>query len=175
MRIETFVGAGLALILLAGCEPPIPESGPQGAAFETPAQYAARREAQLTGRPQPLQPEATIRPPAPADASEAAEIANATRAVLRPQAEAATAPTRVASAPQAAPAPTSATPPGTSAPLDLDRNNPEISREQDFEAVSAARSIEADAARVNAARQQYQLVRPTELQRPDEDAPNIVA
>ncbi len=60
-------------------------------------------------------------------------------------------------------------------PVTLDRDNPTISREQDFDAVSAERGIAADAARLEAARQQYQLVTPTELQRPDSTGPNIFA
>ena len=53
-------------------------------------------------------------------------------------------------------------------------DNPQLSREQDFEAVSAERDIQADAAHIAAARQQYQLVTPQELQRPDGDGPSII-
>jgi hypothetical protein len=61
------------------------------------------------------------------------------------------------------------------AAADLDRDNPNISTEQDFAAVSQQRDIEADAARLEAARAQYQVVAPTELQRPEDGGPNIIA
>ncbi|WGH77822.1 hypothetical protein [Jannaschia ovalis] len=189
MRIPSLIGAGLALTLLAACEPPVPESAPRGAGFETPAQYAARREAMLRGTPAPLRPEQTVLPPTTPPASEAQQIASATRAVLQPGtaparppasqpisiAPAQVPPAQVAAAAPAPLPPAATAPAGTSAPLDLDRDNPNISREQDFAAVSAARSIEDDAARVRAARQQYQIVRPTQLQRPEDGRPNIVA
>ncbi|MGB3554334.1 MAG: hypothetical protein WBA25_06820 [Jannaschia sp.] len=58
---------------------------------------------------------------------------------------------------------------------DLDRDNPAISREQDFDAVSAQRGIEDDAERLRVARQQYRLIQPTELQRPADEGPNVIA
>ncbi|MFO6464039.1 hypothetical protein ACK8OR_06585 [Jannaschia sp. KMU-145] len=181
MRVHFLIAALGAVLTLSACEPPVPESGVGGAAFETPEQYAARREAQLRGTPAPIAPATTVRPPdtpvavlgpqattlpapAPGTTSEAAQIASQTRAVLG-------APPATSAAPAPLPGPaTAAVNPG-----ELDRDNPNISREQDFAAVSAERSIEDDAARVRAARQQYQLVQPTELQRPNDSAPNIIA
>lgn len=60
------------------------------------------------------------------------------------------------------------------ATLGVSLNNPGLSSEQDFDAVAAERDIAADAERLAAARQQYQLVTPTELQRPDDTGPNII-
>ena len=51
----------------------------------------------------------------------------------------------------------------------------ELSQEQDFGVVSAQRGIEEDAARIAAARQQYELVTPTDIERPDQTGPNIIA
>ncbi|GIT90755.1 hypothetical protein JANAI62_12100 [Jannaschia pagri] len=190
---STFVPA-IALLALAACEPAIPESGPRGAGFDTPDQYAQRREAELrTGvrAPQTVRPPATPAAesaPAPAPVSEAQQLANETRQVLG-------APTQAPQPPAPAPLPTAATTtttlpapaplpsaapvpapaPTTTAAVDLSRDNPGLSQEQDFGVVSAQRTIEDDAARVNAARQQYQLVRPTELQRPNDNGPNIIA
>jgi len=56
----------------------------------------------------------------------------------------------------------------------LNRNNPELSQEQDFEVVAAERDIAADAARIAAARQQFQLVRPKELEQVGDTGPNII-
>ncbi|WP_139212290.1 hypothetical protein [Jannaschia pohangensis] len=177
--------AGLALVLLAACEPPLPDSGSRGAGFDTPAQVAQRREAELRSARAVRQP-TTIRPPATpptppgaivpgapaplptplaAPQTEAERLASETRAALGQSA---------AAAPTAAPAPLPQSATSASAP-DLDRDNPNLSREQDFAAVSAQRDIEADAERLRAARQQYQLVQPTELQRPDSTGPNIFA
>ncbi|CTQ48722.1 hypothetical protein [Jannaschia donghaensis] len=188
--IKISLGLGAA-ILLAACAPPLPDSGSRGAGFDTPDQVIARREAQLTGRT-PLQPPATVQAPPPgtvvaaapgqqtlpfpAPSSEAEDLANQTRAALgRPAAplpSGGSAPLASSGAP--APLPT-ATATGTPQDLNLDRDNPTISSEQDFAAVSAQRDIAADAERLRAARQQYQLVTPTELQRPDSTGPNIFA
>ncbi|WP_371157363.1 hypothetical protein [Jannaschia sp. 2305UL9-9] len=174
----------LAAMTLAACDPPVPDSGAQGAGFETPDQYAQRREAELsTGVRAPQ----AVRPPA----TEAEELASQTRAILgggstsTPATTAAPAPVATATIGTPAPLPTiadpatltTATATATVDPsaVDLSRDNPTLSREQDFGAVSAERSIQDDAARVNAARQQYQLVQPTELERPNDNGPNIIA
>lgn len=175
-----------ALLALTACAPPIPDSGaPRGAGFDSPAEVNARREAALqratptpsqTILPPPTRPTVQWEPvaptndqvvtgplapaPGPADSTEAADIAAQTRAVLG-QTESVGAP---------APLPSQATAVG-----DLDRDNPNISREQDFEVVSQQRGIEADAERLRIARQQYQLVTPVELQRPNDNGPNIIA
>lgn len=177
MRTSNILLSLMALPLLVACAPPLPDSGARGAGFDTPAQVAQRREAQLTGT-SPLQPSATIQPPSPGTVlaggpqpqqplgprSEAQELADQTRAALGRPVDVAT---------TAAPAPL----PGATGPAGaaLDRDNPSISSEQDFAAVSAERGIAADAERLRAARQQYQLVTPTELQRPESTGPNIFA
>lgn len=174
-----------ALTVLAACSPPVPDSGARGAGFDTPSQVAQRREAQLTGQT-PLQAPVTVRAPAPGTVvagatqpiqSEAQVLANETRAALgRPAAPATPISTPVpAPFPTAAPAPLPTAVASGAPAADLDRDNPTISSEQDFDAVSAQRDIQADAERLRAARQQYQLVTPTELQRPDSTGPNIFA
>lgn len=62
----------------------------------------------------------------------------------------------------------------TPVPQQTGPNNPNLSSEQDFDAVSAERDIQQDAARIAEARQQYQLVTPVDVQRPDETGPNII-
>ncbi|PWJ17025.1 hypothetical protein [Jannaschia seohaensis] len=188
MRVRPVLATLAALTVLAACEPPIPDSGAvvRGPGFETPAQIAAR-EAAL--RRNPLTPAQTVLPPdsppgssavvvsgRTMPASEAEQLAADTRAVLgvpAPQAPV-TVPSQTAEAPEPLPAP-APLPDTATAAVELDRDNPGLSREQDFAAVAAQRSIEADAARVNAARQQFQVVQPRELERPDEVGPNIVS
>lgn len=174
MRLKiTFVPA-LAVLALAACEPPVPDSGARGAGFETPDQFAQRREAELTTG---IRAPQTILPPTTVPATEAEQLASETRAILGGGGTAAPAPVQTASLGDPEPLPTAAQPPASVNPaaLELNRDNPALSREQDFGAVSAERSIQDDAARVSAARQQYQLVQPTELERPDDNGPNIIA
>ncbi|SDY63499.1 hypothetical protein SAMN05444004_102197 [Jannaschia faecimaris] len=184
MQTTTMIIRGLgglaSVVLLAACQPTVPDSGARGAGFDSPSQVAQRREALLRGQT-PLRPSATVRPPAPGSvfagtsttqpapaASEAEDLANQTRIALgRPTTDSATG----AGGPAALPDSSQT----SAADLNLDRDNPTISSEQDFAAVSAQRDIEADAERLRAARQQYQLVTPTELQRPDSTGPNIFA
>ncbi len=178
MRTITSVTALSTVLLLAACQPPLPDSG-------GPTQL---RDAQLSGQA-PLRVQPAILPPATppgstqisqAPLSEAQVLANETRAALgQPPLALPNNPVELQSgfgnaglAPLPAPLPQVSG--GAPAPT-LDRDNPTISSEQDFAAVSARRDIEADAARLEAARQQYQLVTPTELQRPGETGPNIFA
>lgn len=195
MTLRLACGAS-ALILLAACEPSVPDSGARGVGFDSPAQVQQRRDAQLRGET-PLRVPPTVQAPAPGTivpgtvatapvppVSEAERLANETRAALgrtpAPTAPPVPAPLPTTQPPAplpttAAPAPLPTAPATAPADLNLDRDNPEISSEQDFDAVSAQRGIEADAERLRAARQQFQLVTPTELQRPDSTGPNIFA
>lgn len=163
----------LAVLVLAACEPPLPDSGPRGAGFDTPEQIAARREAQLRGV-NPLQPSATVRPaidpvisgpapfpPAGRAPTEAEILANETRAALGRPAIGSTFPAGGPVTRQAA--------------ADLDRDNPEISQEQEFGVVAAERDIAADAERLRAARAQFEVVTPRELERPNDAGGNIFA
>ncbi|MEM8849762.1 MAG: hypothetical protein AAGE03_06975 [Pseudomonadota bacterium] len=175
-----------ALLALAACDPQVPDSGPRGAGFDSPAEVAARREAALA---QPTRtPAQTIRPPATPPSPPPAQQAPLPATVGAPaplpaaaqtattEAEDIAAQTRAALGQPPADAPDLPAPlPTQVATADLDRDNPEISREQDFAVVSQQRDIEADAERLRAARQQYQLVTPTELQRPNDNGPNIIA
>ncbi|MGB3408042.1 MAG: hypothetical protein WBA67_11165 [Jannaschia sp.] len=185
MRARFLLPCLVVMSAMAACAPPLPESGAPGIGFETPDQYAARREAQLTTG---VRTPPTVRPPAtppagalspqintaavtPPPASEAEQLASETRAILGSPAPL---PTSGAPLPDAA-ASTPFESPVNTAAVDLSRDNPGISQEQDFGAVSAERTIQDDAARVNAARQQYQIVQPTELERPQDNGPNIIA
>lgn len=133
----------LGALALAACEPAIPDSG---VGFGNYDDYQARQEAAANAaraRGKPPPSQTTIVPPPP-------------DAIKSAIAEAQTEPT-----PPAAPGP------------QITLNNPGISQEQDFDTVSQQRDIAADAERLAAARQQYQLVTPTELQRPGDTGPNI--
>lgn len=177
MRAIPFIPALVAAVVLAACAPPPPGSTDRGAGFETPEQYAARRDAELSGGfRQPV----IVAPPFPQ--TEAERLALDTRAAIGAPRGAVTnaieipgpgGPTPVFGSP--APLPGSIAAGVPVATPDLDRDNPSLSREQDFGAVSAERSIQDDAARVDAARQQYQIVQPTELERPADDGPNIIS
>ena len=160
-----------ALTLIVACAPPIPDSATRGAGFDTPAQLAQRREAQLTGRA-PLQPGFDGGSPISAPYALGPGMGAPTPVAPMSEAEALAQQTRAALGQPMAPAPL---PVATGAAIALDRDNPSISREQDFAAVSAQRDIAADAERLRIARQQYQLVPPTQLERPDSTGPNIFA
>ncbi|CUH07074.1 hypothetical protein JSE7799_00003 [Jannaschia seosinensis] len=166
MRTMRTILAATAALSLAACEPPLPNSTMAGPVVTTPAQAAAAREAQLTGRMTELENGAMPRP-RPIDTSgpsstqnEAERLAEETRAALG-----------IGGTPPPLPTPLETSPP------ELDRNNPSISQEQDFAAVSAERDIEADAERLRAARERYRVVRPEELEleRPADTGPNIFA
>ncbi|NNK78701.1 MAG: hypothetical protein HKP40_08320 [Litoreibacter sp.] len=130
---------GVALVVLAGCAQPVPDSGvQQGVGFGSYDQYIAEQQA----RDEALQTlnEETVRPP------EDIEIASAELTGA-----AAVAALENTSTEAVVPAP--------------DLNNPDISDEQDFEAVSTRQTIESDAERLKAQRQQYQLIEPTAVPR----------
>ena len=189
-----FLAMGGIVATLSACEPPVPSSAPRGVGFDTPEAYARQREAQLRGAPQVIAPPPGPDPvlvsdagPAPAPsvvgtaapaqvaatplapAGEAERLAAETRAALgQPVADPAATPATLG-----APVETAAAP--TTAPVALDRDNPDISSEQDFGAVTGERSIAQDAARLESARSQYQVVTPSELVRPDDGGPSIIA
>lgn len=148
----------LLALALAACTP-APYADVRGPGFDTPEQAAARRDAMLAGA-SPLQPFPT----------EAEAIAADARAALGQPGAGSVFPPPFD--PVGAPGPVT---PVAVATLDLDRDNPSISREQDFAAVSAERDIAADAERLRVAREQYQVVAPTTLERPADVGPNIFA
>ena len=151
--MRSFIGLAAVLTAAVACAPKIPDSA-EGVGFgdyeSYRAQIAASDRAVVASTPQAVQP-----PPRTASATTATSTV-ATAPITAPGTEVATAGLG-----------------STAGPL-LSRNNPGISSEQDFDAVSAERDIAADAARITAARQQYQLVTPTELQRPGDTGPNII-
>ncbi|UWQ19191.1 hypothetical protein [Jannaschia sp. M317] len=195
MRATSLILSVLSVAVLAACEPPVPDSGARsGAGFDTPDQFAQRRAAEAA-RQEALRAEAErrreaqLRQAAPtpsqsiqAPTTEAEVLASQTRAALGRPDPVTPDPVDIG-APAPLPTATTATvlPGGPVAPLatgapaaDLDRDNPGLSQEQDFNAVAAERSIQDDAARVRAARQQFELVQPTELERPADNGPNII-
>lgn len=163
---------GAALVVLAACEPSIPDSG-EGVGFGDYSEYLRRqadRDAQLTGEDTPA---AREEPGAPLSATsvdaggsteaedEGAEVAAAARAVLEStRANAGEGSTEERSSD---PAP------------DVVTDTSGISRENDFNAVDSRRTIEDDAELRRQQQARYQLIEPTELPaRSGENGPNIV-
>ncbi|SLN32869.1 hypothetical protein PEL8287_01588 [Roseovarius litorisediminis] len=163
-----FVPYVLALVALAACVPPIPDSG-AGVGFNDYDAYLQEkqaREAQLAGSALPRADAVssetvddigvvTGRSPASSD------IAADTRAALDETAANSGQP--VVHASPSNPAPAAVT------------NASGISKENDFEAVGAQRSIESDKAKIAQDRAQYQVIQPQALPtRSGSGGPNIV-
>lgn len=141
----------MSVLALAACTPPVPESG-AGVGFDTLGRSEREQQLQTGIAPQPV----TVLPPVSLDVEVVEEDGAAQIAAQTSEILAQTAPQAPALAPV------------------LDRNNPGISQEQNFEVVSSERDIAADAARIEAARQQFQLIRPKELERVGDTGPNII-
>ena len=156
-RASKWLAGGVALLTLAACAGPVPDSA-QGVGFDRYDSYQQRREAVLDGRAAPT----TIGPPptvtgaplsatGPLDAA-ALEARRANSGIEPIQAS-----------------------PGNPAPQIVE-NAAGISDENDFNAVSNTRSIEGDAALIAQNRARYQIIQPEALPtRPGTNAPNIVA
>lgn len=145
-------GLSVAVVLvLAACEPPVPDSA-AGVGFGSYEEYSVQRE-------WALQQDTVVRPPATvpgAALDEAGAIAAQTMATLRPDAAVA-----------------AARPPAPARPAAV--NNPGISDEQSFAAVSARESIQSDRERLAAQREQYRFIAPEPLPgRSGAAGPNIV-
>lgn len=165
-----YLFSGLALALLAACQPSVTDSG-LGANVQ--------RDAALAGGGPVV---ATL--PSAAPVTSAPLGADLSDPAMRPLPASVTAAVTGVPAPvvidpaQQAASVTSGVPPIEASPFNPP---PEavtqtgISAEQDFDAVSATRTIESDAQKIAANRAQYTLVQPTELPtRPGTDQPNIV-
>ncbi|MGB1235288.1 MAG: hypothetical protein ACPG5U_06125 [Planktomarina sp.] len=142
---STFLKAVGLLLVLAACQPAVPNDyrGAGDAGLEASRRAAAEREAALTGNPIPLNATVTA---VPVDASPSNPVPNSvTVQPLDDMTSAATTP-----------------------------NSPEISDENSFDAVSGRESIESDAARLATNRQQYSVVQPTDLPTRPGQLPNIV-
>ncbi len=168
---------GLALLLLAGCQPPIPDSRVGGVGFESYADYQARRFAEAQARIEaPAQVvQAPVQNPVvpfPAPVTTGTGAPNATELA---QAGIGSAPLAGGAA-QPAPLPanippanaqvaegTAYYPPEAGADPAALVANTGISDEQDFSAVASRETIESDKARIAQSRAQYQQVQPTEL------------
>ncbi|MGX9354892.1 hypothetical protein ACS3SW_06940 [Roseobacteraceae bacterium S113] len=148
-----FMMCGAALVALAACQQPIPDSG-AGVGFDRiDRQRAAQRDAQLDGtappRPALTAPNAVSEQTLEDGAAASAAAQNSGQAPLE--------------ASPSNPAPAAVT------------TSTGFSREQDFDAVSGRRSIEDDAERLASARAQYRIIEPSELPtRPGTNIPNIV-
>ncbi|UWR71214.1 hypothetical protein [Phaeobacter inhibens] len=168
-----------SFVLLAACQPPVPDSGPEAGFGSSPFDGAPATGITING--DPLVPPARVASeplpravqPAPrvaartsgagtlaSSGSSSDDIARETAAALEAaRSNSGTAPIEAS---PANPAPTLA-------------GNPRISDENDFDAVSSRQSIESDAERLARQRAQYQVVSPTAVPtRSGSRDPNIV-
>ena len=168
---------GMALLLLAGCQPPIPDSRVGGVGFESYSEYQARRYAEAQARisaptqvvQAPVQ-NPVVPFPAPAMAP-GAPVTGAPSATELAQAGIGSAPLAgtaplPANIPPANPQVSDGTayyPPAATDPQAVPANHTGISDEQDFSAVASRETIESDKARIAENRALYQQVQPTEL------------
>lgn len=198
--MRPLVFSGLAVLLLAGCQPPVPDGRGAGVGFEDYGAYQRRRvaEAEAARAAAAAAPVQTVQGPVqnpavpfpgPAGAYPGAAVpagSGAPTAVELAQAgigaatlAAPTAPVQPAGAlpagvPPANPAVAEAPgyyPPGAAAP---DTDHAGISDENDFAAVSSRESIESDKARIAQNRAAYQQIQPTELPERSPDAAKAV-
>ena len=188
----------LSLMLLAACQPPIPDSRPTGVGFESYSDYQRRRVAEAdAARAAAATPVQTVQSPvqnpaipysgpttyastgtypaagaAGTGAPTAAELAAA--GVSGAAQIASTQPTQPIYQPTPQPQYQPTTAPAqavAAAPV----NNTGISDEQDFSAVASRESIESDRQRIEQNKAQYQQIQPTELpERTRTTAPEIV-
>lgn len=185
--MRALVSFGFAILLLAGCQPPIPDSRPGGVGFEDYSTYQRRRLAEAEAARAAAVPVQTVaglnqNPAVPfpstaggsagmigmagTGAPTAAELA---QAGIGAGALAPAAPTFVPSGqalpadiPPANPVVSEAPgyyPPGTAVPPP---NHAGISDENDFNAVASRETIESDKVRLAQNRAAYQQIQPTE-------------
>lgn len=170
-RIRSFASGVLpiaALVLLAGCDPEVPDSG---VGFETYPQYMQERSAAATAAAVPAGPApvTTITPPPPAMLpAPPLQGSSGVTAMPLPAAGAASYP-----APVAAPAPAAAVAAAPAAVPPAASGG--ISDEQDFSAVAARETIESDKARIEANKANYTQIEPAALPERSTTGPNIVA
>jgi len=188
--MRALVPFGLAVLLLAGCEPPVPDSRQAGVGFESYSDYQRRHVAEAQAAraaaptvPGPVQNAAVPFPAstggyvagpvvAGTGAPSAAELAQAgigslpedTGPALAQTLPQAADPALPAGVPPANPAVADTPayyPPGTAAPAPV-VNHTGISDENDFQAVASRETIESDKARIAQNRAAYQQIQPTE-------------
>ncbi len=167
--------SGLALLTLAACQPPVPDSRVGGVGFESYSEYQKRRlaeaEAQRVAPPPvqvvqtPVQNPIVPFPQPVTNASGAPTASELAQAGIGSAPLPSTAPLP-ANVPPANPEVAEGTayyPPTATPDPAATINNTGISDEQDFSAVSSRETIESDKARIAQNRAQYQQVQPTEL------------
>lgn len=179
--MRLLVPAGLAVLLLAACQPPIPDSRPGGVGFGDYADYQRQAAEAQAARIAAARPVNTVGAPAPypmtagglaTGAPTAADLAQAgigaptagdlAQAGIGAPVAGAALPSDVPPAnPLIADTP-AYYPPGTTPPAP-EINNVGISDEQDFQAVASRESIESDKQRIEQNRAAYQQIQPTEL------------
>lgn len=176
--MRSLVAFGLSALLLAGCQPPVPDSRSAAVGFEDYGSYQRRRAAEAEaalGAPArtaqtvqgPVQNPALPYPqPAATGAPTAADLAQAgigSTTLAAPVAAApAVDPVLPAGVPPANPVvvESAAYPQGLPTPA---ADHAGISDEQDFQAVAQRETIESDKARIAQNRAAYQQIQPTAL------------
>ncbi|WP_244868019.1 hypothetical protein [Vannielia litorea] len=155
---------------LAACDPAVPDSG-SGVGFGDYDSYQARqsRDAALaTSQRQ------TVRPPAPAPATAAAQTPEGTGAPTAAEIDAALGRTPASTGGVITPAAPAPAPVQTGTVPRSAGSSAGISDEQSFEAVSSRESIESDAQRIARQRAQFEQAPVTALpQRPQDTGPNL--
>ncbi|WP_293576971.1 hypothetical protein [Phaeobacter sp.] len=187
MRAIVSVVAVSGFVVLAACQPPVPDSGAEAGFGSSPFDPAPAAGTTITGSP--LVPPARVSseplrsatgtataPRSAAQVSAAGQFGAASAAAPGAQSNVDiandTAAALAAARSNSGVAPLQASP---SNPAPVIVGNPGISDENDFDAVSARQSIESDAERLAQQRAQYQLVTPTAVPtRSGTGAPNIV-
>ncbi|WP_432817003.1 hypothetical protein [Sulfitobacter sp. JB4-11] len=186
-RVLLSIAAG---VVLAACQPAVPDSG-RGVGFDgTLEDLQRQRDAQLAGQIVPAPAVVSAQPlessslaPAPgsaaATAAETQRVLAATRrnpAIPAPQTSVAASGASIGLGndlrTNSGQEPLQASP--SNAPPEL-VNTAGISRENNFDAVSSQRSIEGDAARLARNRAQYEVVQPEALPSRTGTGPNVVA
>ncbi|MEK0164047.1 hypothetical protein VWZ88_02100 [Phaeobacter sp. JH20_36] len=179
MRLFRSILATSSLVLLAACQPPVPESGPEAGFGSSPFDRAPATGTTINGDPlvppvrvatESLPGSAQPAPRVAAAGSSAGSLAPATGSSDDIARE--TAAALAAARGNSGTAPIEASP---SNPAPALAGNPRISDENDFDAVASRQSIESDAERLARQRAQYQVVSPTAVpERSGDRDPNIV-
>ncbi|APG47564.1 hypothetical protein [Phaeobacter porticola] len=183
MRVFRSILATSSLVLLAACQPQVPESGPEAGFGSSPFDGAPASGTTING--DPLVPPARVASePLPRSVQPAPRVAARTTGAgnfgsSSPVTSGSgddiareTAAALAAASGNSGSAPIEASP---SNPAPAIVGNPGISDENDFDAVASRQSIESDAERLARQRSQYQVVNPTAVPtRSGSQDPNIV-
>lgn len=172
--------SAVALMALAACQPPVPDSG-AGVGFGNYTDYQRQREAQLAGGGAQSLPPASAISSEPLDATgtgTGAQFETASTSFGDDSPEAIAAQTRAALGSTGSDAYATGTEPlqaSPSNPPPVAVNAAGISKENDFSAVDEQRTIEQDRALIEQNKAAYTQIQPEALPARTDTGPNIVA